>query len=106
MLSQHLFIHHVYFWLARPGNKVDHYELLEGLKNLSEAPIIKSFHIGMPAGTYRDVIDTSYDFSWLLIFDSREDQDAYQVDPIHLEFVEKCKHLWQKVVVYDSISAY
>jgi hypothetical protein len=28
-------------------------------------------------------------------------QDEYQDHPLHLEFVEKSKHLWTKVVVYD-----
>jgi hypothetical protein len=52
------------------------------------------------------VIDTTYQFSWLAIFPTKEAQDAYQVDPIHLEFVDTCKHLWKKVSVLDSVGAY
>ena len=58
-----------------------------------------------PAGTSRDVIDSSYAVSWLLFFDNAADQESYQKDPIHLKFVDECKHLWQKVIVYDSIDA-
>jgi len=66
---------------------------------------IRRFHIGKPAGTSREVIDASYSASWCLTFDSAADQDSYQVDPIHLKFVEECKNLWKKVVVYDSVDA-
>jgi hypothetical protein len=27
--------------------------------------------------------------------------DIYQVHPVHLAFVEKCKSMWTKVVIYD-----
>jgi hypothetical protein len=36
-----------------------------------------------------------------MFFDNLEDQEAYQNDPIHKEFIEDCSHLWEKVVVYD-----
>lgn len=106
MLSQKLFVHHVYFWLEHPNSNEDKTALLEGLKKLSKVPTIQQFHIGKAAPTNRHVIDTSYALSWLAIFDNATDQDAYQIDPIHLEFVESCKHLWKKVVVYDSLGAY
>lgn len=103
MLSQNLFIHHVYFWLVNPESKEDHTHLLAGLNALNKVTSIQQFHMGVPAATNRDVIETSYAFSWLAVFSSKEDQDAYQVDPIHLHFVATCKHLWQKVIVYDSV---
>lgn len=103
MLSQDLFIHHVYFWLENPDSKEDHNALLSGLEALSKVPSIQQFHIGIPATTNRDVIETTYAFSWLAVFSCRDDQDAYQVDPIHLQFVATCQHLWKKVIVYDSV---
>lgn len=106
MLTQNLFLHHVYFWLKNPDSPEDYQQLLEGLRSLTPIRSIVSHHIGKPADTSRGVIDTSYSLSWLLLFGSKEDQDQYQTDPIHLKFVENCKHLWNKVVVYDSISAY
>jgi hypothetical protein len=102
MLSQDLFIHHVYFWLAKPESKEDYTALLAGLWALSKVPSIQQFHIGVPASTNRDVIETTYQFSWLAVFPNQEAQDAYQVDPIHLHFVDTCKHLWKKVTVFDS----
>lgn len=103
--TKNVFIHHVYFWLNNPGSEEDRKKLIEGLTKLTKVKTIKSFHIGKPAGTNRDVIDSSYAVSWLLFFDNAADQESYQKDPIHLKFVDECKHLWQKVIVYDSIDA-
>src|SRR5258705_2611522 len=64
-----MFIHHVYFWLKNSGNKEDKAKLIEGLKKLSRASTIRNFYIGQPAVTRREVIDSSYDVSWLLFFD-------------------------------------
>jgi len=99
------FIHHVYFWLHNPHSEADKKNLIEGLQKLSKVRFIKSFYIGIPAGTRRDVIDSSYSVSWLLFFNNEADQESYQSDPIHLKFVQECKHLWKKVVVYDTVNA-
>lgn len=102
---KNLFIHHVYFWLNNPDSADDLNKLVQGLEKLSKVKTIKMSHIGKPAGTNRDVIDGSYSVSWLLLFENRAQQDSYQTDPIHLKFIDECKHLWKKVVVYDSIDA-
>lgn len=103
MSLKNIFIHHVFFWLKNPSSETDREALIAGLEKLSKAKTITTFHIGKPADTNRDVIETSYSLSWMLIFDSKEAEENYQVDPVHLNFVDTCKHLWQKVVVYDSI---
>ena len=103
MTKEQTFIHHVYFWLNNPESKEDKAALIAGLKKLSVVKTIASFHIGEPAPTNRDVIDRSYSVSWCLFFKGSDDQASYQVDPIHLNFVKECSHLWKKVVVYDSI---
>ena len=100
---KNIFVHHVYFWLKNAGNKEDLDKLVAGLKKLSSVKTIKQFHIGKPADTKRDVIDTSYAVSWLAFFDDGADQASYQTDPIHLKFVEECSSLWVKVIVYDSV---
>lgn len=105
MELKNIFTHHVFFWLKNPQSKEDFEQLLAGLKKLSSVKTIQSFHIGIPANTNREVIETSYALSWLLTFATPEDQDSYQVDPDHLAFVKECSHLWDKVVVYDSVNA-
>ncbi len=97
------FIHHVYFWMHHPNNKEDQKALLTGLQKLSEVPVIQAFHIGIPANTDRDVIENSYSFSWLAVFNSLAEEEIYQTHPIHLEFIHTCRHLWNNVIVYDSI---
>lgn len=97
-----IFVHHVYFWLKRAGNEEDRAKLVEGLEKLAKVKTIQMAHIGFPADTNRPVIDRSYAVSWLCFFKNDVDQASYQVDPIHLKFVEDCKHLWEKVIVYDS----
>jgi hypothetical protein len=103
IIEKNGFIHHVYFWLKNPESRSDLEQLIHGLVELSKVKTIQQFHMGKPAATRRDVIDSGYSVSWLLLFKNKEDQDSYQVDPIHLKFVEECAHLWSKVVVYDTV---
>lgn len=102
---KNVFYHHVFFWLENPASTEDRNKLIEGLTKLSAVKTIQHFHIGKPAITNRDVIDSSYSVSWLLEFANDADQANYQTDPIHLKFVADCKHLWKKVVVYDTVDA-
>lgn len=104
IIEKNGFIHHVFFWLKNPDSKEDLEQLEDGLKKLSKATTIKDFHIGKPANTNRDVIDTSYSASWLLLFENAEGQEVYQTDPIHLKFVDECSPLWKKVLIYDTVS--
>jgi len=97
-------IHHVFFWLKEPGNDAHKKQLIEALNKLIKVKTIKLSHIGTPAPTEdRDVVDHSFSVSYMVMFDSKEDQASYQVDPIHLKFVEENEHLWEKVIVYDSM---
>jgi hypothetical protein len=104
-MIENKFIHHVYFWLKNADSKEDRAKLIEGLRKLSKVKTIKTFHIGQPADTNRDVIDSSYAISWFTIFDNAADQQSYQTDPIHLKFIEECSGVWSKVVVYDTVDA-
>lgn len=105
MTEKNIFIHHVYFWLKNAGNNEDRDKLVEGLRKLSRIDYIKLHHIGVPADTNRDVVERGYAVSWLLFFKNAADQERYQTDPIHLEFVKECSSLWEKVVVYDTVDA-
>lgn len=100
---KNVFLHHVYFWLNNANSIDDRNKLVEGLTKLAEVKTIKTFHIGKPADTNRDVIERGYAISWFVQFANAADQASYQTDPIHLNFVDTCKHLWSKVIVYDSV---
>jgi Stress responsive A/B Barrel Domain len=97
-------IHHVFFWLKNPDSKDDLTKLLEGLRSLGKIETVRKLHIGVPADTERrDVVDATYSASELMLFDDTAAQKAYQDHPIHRKFVERYGHLWEKVIVYDSI---
>jgi hypothetical protein len=100
-----MFVHHVYFWLKNPDSTEDKAALIAGLSELRTIETIRLVHIGQPASTNRGVIDTTYNVSWLLIFDDAAGEAVYQDHPMHHAFVAKCSHLWQKVVVYDAVNA-
>jgi hypothetical protein len=97
--------HQVFFWLKNPQSTDDRDALIEGLRTLSDIPVIRELHIGLPADTEaRDVVDGSFSVSELMVFDSVADQKAYQDHPLHQAFVAACEHLWERVIVYDSLA--
>jgi hypothetical protein len=96
--------HIVFFWLKNPEVPADRDSLVAGLSTLAEIPGIRDMHIGYPAATEeRGVIDASYDVSEIMTFDNVEDQNSYQVHPVHQAFIRDYGHLWDRVVVYDSL---
>ena len=101
---EQLFIHHVFFWLGQPLTDDKRKKFEKALKNLVMVETIVSYHLGIPAATNREVIDSSYTYSLLTTFRNKKDQDIYQTHPIHLKFIEECSELWEKVVVYDSVT--
>ena len=99
-------IHHVFFWLKEPDNKAHRKQFEKALEDLIKVETIKVSHIGVPAETEeRGVVENSYTYSYMVMFDSLEDQNIYQKHPLHLKFIEENEHLWGKVVVYDSVDA-
>ena len=98
------FIHMVFFWLKNPNDENEREIFKFLLTNfIDKNPQVVGFHIGEPAVTNRPVIDNSYTFSLVVTFPDLATHDAYQSDPSHMEFIEKGKALWGKVLIYDSI---
>jgi len=98
------FIHTVFFWLKEEVTAEQKLDFLKnGLGKLKEAPTIHRAYYGPPANTPREVVDNSYDFAWICHFENKEDQDAYQNEPIHHRFIENYQHLWERVQVYDNL---
>jgi hypothetical protein len=99
-------IHHVFFWLKNKDSKEDLAKLLQGLRTLKGIETVRDIRIGVPASTEkRDVVDNSYSASELLFFDDLAGQKTYQDHPIHQKFIADCAHLWERVVVYDTVDA-
>ena len=98
------FVHVVYFWLKNPDNVADRKAFETAIqKFMDTSEYAQTKFVGKPAMTPRDVVDNSYTYSLICSFDSKEDQDKYQSEPVHLKFVEDAAHLWTKVQVYDSV---
>lgn len=96
-------IHTVYFWLKSELNTAAREDFVRGAQALATAPTVQAFYGGGPAGTeHRDVTDHSFDYSIHLFFASEADQLAYQVDPIHLKFVDEQADKFVTVKVFDS----
>jgi len=98
-----MFVHTVFFWLNNPASDADRQALRAGLETLKSIEHADAAYVGAPAPTRRPVIDHTYDWSLTLIFKDQAAQDAYQVDPTHLKFVEDCARYWERVVVYDAV---
>jgi len=97
-----MFSHIVIFWTnpAQP-NAAD--ELVAGAnKYLKDIPGVLQFHVGKMSPSPRPVVDQSYQVALNLVFPSKQAEQAYQVHPQHIEFVEKVfKRTCSKAVIYD-----
>ena len=98
-----MLVHSVYFWLKENLSNEDRAKFLEGVKTLATIESTTHVFIGEPATTEpRPIIDHSYDFGLTVVLEDIRSHDEYQTDPIHLQFVEDCGHLWDRVQIYDS----
>jgi Stress responsive A/B Barrel Domain len=100
-------VHHVFFWLKNPASVDDRDQLVAGLQTLAGIPLIRELYVGVLANTEkRDVVDASWQVSELMFFDDLAGQANYQQHPLHVAFVKNCSHLWEKVVVYDTMNLF
>ncbi|PWV53801.1 Dabb family protein [Chitinophaga sp. S165] len=97
-----MFVHVVNFWLKPGLSEADIKKFEEGVQSLKVIESLVMFNVGKPASTDRPVIDRSYSYCELTVFNDEAGHDVYQKHPVHLAFVENCKHLWDKVLIYDS----
>lgn len=98
-----LIMHNVYFYFHDEVTDEERVQFESDLKNLLEIPYIKSSVIGRPAQTdSRPVTDHEFDYSVTMWFESVENHDLYQIDPVHKEMVELTGNLLDRVRVMDS----
>ncbi|MDX2430400.1 MAG: Dabb family protein [Bacteroides sp.] len=97
------FAHVVFFWLIDEKKETQEKFTSELTKFIDNVDLILTKHIGTPADTDREVIDSSWSYSLILSFKSKKEQDLYQQHPLHKDFIENASSLWTKVQVYDSI---
>jgi hypothetical protein len=96
-------IHTVFFWVKEGTSNADIQAFEKGLEKLGSCPQIQSYYWGPPSSTeQRGVVDGSFTYAINVHFATIEDQNAYQEEPIHLEFIENHNAIWEKVIVYDN----
>ncbi len=104
MSTNSRFLHMVYFWLREGGGGSDAAALAEGARrHLTKIPGVLRLDVGFPAGTERDVVDSSYGVALLVEFAGASGHDVYQDHPDHHCFIGECRHLWSRVQVYDTV---
>jgi hypothetical protein len=96
-----MFSHVVIFWSDPAQPNATDQVLANAKKYLSSIPGVVNFHAGKMVPSHRSVVDQSYQAALNIQFETKQTQDDYQAHPLHLEFIEKSKALWTKVVVYD-----
>lgn len=95
--------HTVLFWLKPELTDADRAAFRAGLESLRKVATIEALYIGAPAAVPpRPIIDQSYSFCLTIVFKNVAAHDAYQIDPIHLAFVQTCQKYWNRVQIYDS----
>ena len=98
------FVHVVNFWLKKGLTPDQILQFEKGASSLGTISTVNFSHLGRPAPTDRPVIDRSYDYCLVCRFNDQDGHDAYQEDPIHDRFRETCSSLWDRVLIYDSVS--
>jgi len=97
-----MFSHIVVFW-TDPAQPNATEELIAGAnKYLKNIPGLLQFHVGKMSPSPRPVVEQSYQVAMNMAFPSKAAEQAYQVHPQHIEFVEKVfKRVCTKASIYD-----
>ncbi len=99
-----MLVHTVNFWLKKDLSSKEIALFEKGVSSLQNIEVVKYFSVGTPASTDRPTIDRTYSYSLLTVFEGMPGHDVYQTHQIHLQFLADCKHLWDRVLIYDAES--
>lgn len=98
-----MLVHTVYFWLKPELTAEQRAAFRRGVESLAGIKAAEKVYVGGPAATTkRPVVDDSYSVALTVVCKDVAGHDAYQVDPVHLKFVEEFKGYWARVVIYDA----
>jgi hypothetical protein len=98
-----MFVHAVYFWLKEGLTQEELAQFQEGIHSLTSIESVQQGHVGVPADTDREVIDSSYSYALVVVFADQQGHDDYQVHPVHDKFRQTCAPFWTRVRIYDSV---
>jgi hypothetical protein len=98
-----MLVHTVMFYLKPELTPERREEFRQSLATLGTIKSMTSYYLGTPAPVPpRPIIDLSFDFAISCVFTDVAAHNAYQVDPIHLAFIETQKACWARVQIYDA----
>lgn len=98
-----MLVHSVYFWLKPELTAAQRADFRRGVESLAGIKSAEKVFVGSPAKTAkRPVVDDSYAVALTVVCRDVAAHDAYQVDPVHLKFVEQFKTFWTRVQIYDA----
>ncbi|MGJ1268911.1 Dabb family protein [Sphingobacterium spiritivorum] len=96
-------IHSVYFWLKEELTAQQVKDFTKFFEALRKVPNIKSLRYGRPAETSkRPVVDNSWTYNLIVVFEKMEYINTYETHPIHLKAIEDFSSNWTKVLVHDT----
>ncbi|MBI5382710.1 MAG: Dabb family protein [Opitutae bacterium] len=99
-----MLVHNVFFWLKPELTAAQRAEFRRGVESLlTIKPHVAQGFVGTPAAVAdRPVVDKTYSVALTIVCRDVAAHNAYQVDPVHLAFVEKFKSCWTRVQIYDA----
>ena len=98
------FVHSVYIWLKNPDSAEDRAAFEASMEKFMDRSLYaKTQFLGTPPRATREIVDDSYTYNLIVTFASAEDQDRYQTEKAHLDFIEESNHLWKRIVIYDAL---
>lgn len=95
-----MFVHNVYFWLKPGLTEAERKQFEAGLHSLITIASVKQGWAGKPAATDRPIIDRTYSYGLVVVFEDAAAHDTYQIDPVHDAF-RTLSHFWSQVRIYD-----
>jgi hypothetical protein len=100
-----MLVHNVYFLLKDRSQPAKDKLLAACRKYLKQHPGVVSFACGTLAEELaREVNDRDFDVALHIAFTDQAAHDAYQVAPLHEQFVHENRAGWAKVRVFDSVA--
>ena len=94
---------HVVIFFTKPELPTAADELIAGCATyLQDIPGVVHYHVGRMVPSHRPVVDQSYQVALNLVFPDKAAEEAYQIHPRHVEFVENVfKRVCERAVIYD-----
>ena len=98
-----MLVHSVFFWLKPELTAEQRADFRKGVESLGTISSTDKVYVGVPAGVPdRPIIDKSFAIGLTVVCKDIAAHNAYQVDPIHLAFIERFKTYWSRVQIYDA----